>query len=157
MFNMCHSVFENIWVMETLNSELRTLNSKLSSEMHAIPYTSFCLLWLLYTMNDLAQLLELMKHNPDAFQGLSIVKIFRFVNYASLLRRDILLAESANHPESEPPLCLPDSIEIFLEESCQLPKGYTAACWDIFKQTVWRTALQRMSGEKRTFKGTAMY
>jgi hypothetical protein len=33
-------------------------------------------------MNDLAQLLELMKHDPDAFQGL---KIFRFVNYASLL------------------------------------------------------------------------
>jgi hypothetical protein len=87
-------------------------------------------------MNNLTKLVELMKADPAAFEGLSIAKLLRFVNYATLLKRDILLVESANHPESEPPPCLPDTIETFLEKTCELPKGYAASCWDVFKQTI---------------------
>jgi len=54
-------------------------------------------------MNDLLQLLQLMQDDPAKFQGLSIEKISHFIDYATLLKRDILLMESALHPESEPP------------------------------------------------------
>jgi len=39
-------------------------------------YIVLLALAVVYTMNGLAQLLELMKHDPDAFQGLSIAKDF---------------------------------------------------------------------------------
>ena len=103
-------------------------------------------------MSDLTQLLELMKHNPGAFQSLSITKVSRFITYATLLKRDILLAESVNHPVSEPPPCLPDSIETFLGESCQLPKGYTASCWDIFKETMWEGGVLKQEQQKKDFR-----
>ena len=103
-------------------------------------------------MSDLAQLLELMKHDPDAFQGLSTAKISRFVSYATLLKRDILLTESANHPKSEPPPCLPDSIEAFLEKSSELPAGFAAVCWDIFKKTVWEDSVSEKERREKDFR-----
>jgi hypothetical protein len=60
-------------------------------------------LYINLMMNDLSQLLQLMQDDPAKFQGLSIEKISRFIDYTTLLKRDILLTESALHPESELP------------------------------------------------------
>lgn len=92
-------------------------------------------------MNNLTTLVELMKADPAAFEGLSITKLTHFANYATLLERDILLAQSANHPELEPPPCQPDTIETFLERTCELPKCYGASCWDVFKWTIWEDSV----------------
>ena len=109
-------------------------------------------LYINLTMNDLSQLLQLMQDDPAKFQGLSIEKISRFIDYATLLKRDILLTESALHPESEPPPCLPDVIETFLEQACQLPSGYAASCWDIFKQTVWDANQSNVEKREKDFR-----
>ena len=37
------------------------------------------------------------------FQCLSMEKISRFIDYATVLKRDILLTESALHPATDPP------------------------------------------------------
>ena len=108
-------------------------------------------LYINLMMNDLLQLLQLMQDDPAKFQGLSIEKISRFIDYATLLKRDILLTESALHPESELPLCLPDVIKTFLEQTCQLPSGYVALCWDIFKQTVWDANQSNVEKREKDF------
>jgi hypothetical protein len=103
-------------------------------------------------MNDLSQLLQLMQDDPAKFQGLSVEKISCFIDYATLLKRDILLTESALHPVSEPPPCLPDVIETFLEQACQLPSGYAASCWDIFKWTVWDANQSNVEKREKDFR-----
>ena len=43
-------------------------------------------LYINLMMNDLSQLLQLMQDAPTKFQGLSIEKISRFIDYATLLK-----------------------------------------------------------------------
>ena len=47
---------------------------------------------------------------------------------------------------------LPDVIETFLEQACQLPSGYAASCWDIFKQTVWDANQSNVEKREKDFR-----
>jgi hypothetical protein len=151
--------------METANSEQRTPDTghRTGSASKIGPirqecgslfgrWTSLLTLCINPMMDDLSQLLQLMQDDPAKFQGLSIEKISRFIDYATLLKRDILLTESALHPASEPPPCLPDLIKTFLEQARQLPSGYAASCWDIFKQTVWDANQSNVEKREKDFR-----
>jgi len=71
---------------------------------------------------------QLMQHDPAKFQGLSIEKISRFLT-TQPAEAGHLLTESALHLRLNH--LLPNVIETFLEQSCQLPAGYAASCLDI--------------------------
>jgi hypothetical protein len=88
-------------------------------------------------MGDLEKILELLKVDPEAFQGLTIGKILCFTSYASSLKHDILLSQPASQSESTPPDFLPPTVESFLSESCDIPAEFTKSCWEVFKETVW--------------------
>src|SRR5580698_9903859 len=92
---------------------------------------SFYLLRSLHAMGDLDKILDLLRVDPDAFQGLTISKILRFVSYASSLKNDILLSQPASRSESSPPDFLPQTVESFLSESCDIPAEFTKSCWDV--------------------------
>ncbi|KAF8221969.1 hypothetical protein L208DRAFT_1384592, partial [Tricholoma matsutake] len=63
-------------------------------------------------MVELTTLLSAVKLQPDAFQGITLAHLMKFVVYAGKLKDDILLVQTAEHLPSVPPPILPQSVAI---------------------------------------------
>jgi hypothetical protein len=85
------------------------------------------------------QLLQQMKHIPPSSDNLTWEQVVQFVALASKVKNDIILAQPANVPESEPPDVLPPSVTAFLCDSCKLTPAHVEDCWKVMKGVVWRT------------------
>ena len=70
-------------------------------------------------MTELENLLELLKAQPDAFHGLTIGKILRFVTCAARLRDDIILTQPPELSSLQAPENLPPSIRLFLAQTLE--------------------------------------
>jgi hypothetical protein len=103
-------------------------------------------------MGDLKKILDLLRVDPEAFQGLAIGKILRFASYASSLKNDILLSQPASQSESTPPDILPPTVESFLSESCDIPAEFTKSCWEVFKETVWEESEVKRERVEKDFQ-----
>jgi hypothetical protein len=102
-------------------------------------------------MGDLERILDLLRVDPKAFQGLTIGKILHFVSYASSLKNDILLSQPASQSQFTPPDILPPTLESFLSEACDIPAKFTKSCWEVFKETVWEESKVKRDQEEKDF------
>ena len=67
----------------------------------------------------------------------NILKISCFIQYASRLKNEILLAQKSSHLPNIAPQFLPVSIVKFLASSCVLSEQEVEACWKVVKELVW--------------------
>jgi hypothetical protein len=67
----------------------------------------------------------------------NILKISCFIQYASRLKNEILLAQKSSHLPNVVPEFLPVSIVKFLASSCILSEQEVEACWEVVKEHVW--------------------
>lgn len=94
-------------------------------------------------MSELQTLLGLFQDNNSS--SITVFsKIFRFANYASSLRDDILLPQPATHPPSLPPAFLPNVVRGFLANACELPLDHVDQCWSVLKESIWDGELGRL-------------
>lgn len=67
----------------------------------------------------------------------SIFKLSCFIQYASRLKNEILLAQKSSHLPNVVPRFLPASIIAFLASSCALSEKEVEDCWTVVKEIVW--------------------
>jgi hypothetical protein len=114
-------------------------------------------------MAELESLLEVLKAQPDAFRGLTIDKIFRFVACAAKLKDDIMLMQPPEFTGLRAPDNLPPSIGLFLVQACSMPDSYANICWSAFKHTIWTKGEQLQGSIEPHFRnhgharGISMY
>jgi len=82
---------------------------------------------------NLQDILPLSQRYPE----LSLGKIQQFVLLASKLKDDILLAQLSSILAFEPPVILPPTVTIFLQNSCEISQACVEDCWDILSSTIW--------------------
>jgi hypothetical protein len=70
-----------------------------------------------------------------------ILKISCFIQYASRLRSEILLAQSSSHLPNIVPHFLPVSVVRFLASTCVLSEQDVDACWSVVKELVWSASI----------------
>ena len=103
-------------------------------------------------MAELENLLHLLKAQPDAFYGLTIGKIFRFVACAARLKDDIILTQPPEVSALQAPENLPPSIRLFLAQICDIPDSYANICWSAFKDSIWSEGEQLQSSMEPYFR-----
>ena len=81
--------------------------------------------------------IELAKLYPDVLNHETLYKIFSFLLYAPRFKNDILLAQTSSWPASDPPLFLPQSVEILLSHLCNIDQESTGRLWLYLKDAVW--------------------
>jgi len=84
--------------------------------------------------------LELAKLFPKVLNHETLLKISSFLLYAPHFKNDILLAQTSSWPASDPPLFLPQSVEILLSHLCDIDQESTSRLWSYLKDTVWEYA-----------------
>jgi hypothetical protein len=67
----------------------------------------------------------------------SILKLSCFIQYASRLKNEILLAQKSSHLPNIVPQFLPVSVVKFLASSCILSEQEVEECWKVVKELVW--------------------
>jgi hypothetical protein len=114
-------------------------------------------------MAELESLLEILKAQPDAFHGLTIGTILRFVTCATRLKDDIMLTQPPEFTGLQAPENLPPSIRLFLAQTCSITDSYANICWSAFKDTIWAEGEQLQSSMEPHFRnhghalGISMY
>jgi hypothetical protein len=73
--------------------------------------------------------------NQDGIRG--ILKLSCFIQYASRLKNEILLAQKSSHLPNIVPRFLPVSVVKFLASSCVLSEQEVEECWKVVKELVW--------------------
>jgi len=73
--------------------------------------------------------------NQDGVRG--ILKLLCFIQYASRLKNEILLAQKSSHLPNIVPQFLPISVVKFLASSCILSEQEVEECWKVIKELVW--------------------
>ena len=68
-----------------------------------------------------------------------IFKLSCFIQYASRLKNEILLAQNSSHLPNIVPQFLPISVVNFLASSCALSEKEVEECWTVVKELVWST------------------
>ncbi|KAF8219074.1 hypothetical protein L208DRAFT_1155257, partial [Tricholoma matsutake] len=71
---------------------------------------------------------------------LSLGKIQQFVQLASKLKDDILLAQPSSILAFDPPANLPPTVTIFLQNSCKISQACVEDCWEVLSSTIWHDA-----------------
>jgi hypothetical protein len=84
-----------------------------------------------------SELLKLAKRFPDVLNQEILLKISCFLHYAHRFKDDILLTQASGWPASEPPLFLPESVNILLSQLCDIDKESTDNLWSYLKDGVW--------------------
>jgi len=67
----------------------------------------------------------------------NIAKFLSFAHYVSNLKNEILVAQKSMHSPEVAPTHLPDSIVIFLVESCAMTNEDVEDCWQLIRGAVW--------------------
>jgi hypothetical protein len=92
--------------------------------------------------------------NQDGVRN--IFKISCFIQYASRLKNEILLAQKSSHLPNVVPEFLPISIVRFLASSCILSEQEVEACWNVVKELVWSAFILDDKAVSVTFKDHGM-
>jgi len=66
-----------------------------------------------------------------------VAKLLIYAQYASRLKNEILVAQKSTHLPHIAPMFLPDSIVIFLAESCAMTTEDVEECWEIIRDIIW--------------------
>jgi hypothetical protein len=66
-----------------------------------------------------------------------IIKLSCYIQYASRLKNEILLAQPSSHLPHVVPQFLPVSVVTFLASSCVLSELEVEVCWNVVKELVW--------------------
>lgn len=82
---------------------------------------------------SLNKVLGLNKNHPN----LTLAQVTRFIALTSSLKDDILLVQEAAAPASVPPKILPASVQLFLQNSCNITLACVLDCWKVFKSNIW--------------------
>lgn len=82
----------------------------------------------------------------------SILKLSCFIQYASRLRNEILLAQQSSHLPNIVPQFLPVSIIKFLASSCILSEQEVEECWKVVKEIVWSACILDDKAVSAAFK-----
>ena len=105
-------------------------------------------------MSDLlAALTQLSTHST--LKNLTISQILDFLSRASLLKRDIMLAQPAQtHSTGNVPEVLPPLVQEFLAESVGIDLKMIPDAWDILKNHAWTMTplTERVEKEKEAFR-----
>ncbi|KAF8238495.1 hypothetical protein L208DRAFT_1155646, partial [Tricholoma matsutake] len=89
-------------------------------------------------MVELTALLSAVQSQADAFQGITLSNLMRFVVYTTKLKDNILLVQSTNHPPSIPPPTLPQSVSMFLAKACGIASNEQIhLCWELLSDMIW--------------------
>jgi len=67
----------------------------------------------------------------------NIARFLSFTQYVSKLRNEILVAQQSTHLPDVAPIHLPDSVVMFLVESCAMKKEDVEDCWQLMREVVW--------------------
>ena len=73
--------------------------------------------------------------NQDGVRG--VLKLSCFIQYASRLKNEILLAQKSSHLPNIVPQFLPVSVVKFLASSCVMSEQEVEECWKVVKELVW--------------------
>jgi hypothetical protein len=93
-------------------------------------------------MVELTTLLSAIQAQPNAFHGLTLTHLMKFVVYVGKLKDNILLVQTAEHLLSVPPAILPQSVAIFLRKACGIARSeQIECCWDLLKDMIWNQEL----------------
>ena len=88
-------------------------------------------------MTLIDEFLKLANLIPEVLNHQTLLKISSFLLYAPRFKNDILLAQTSSWPASDPPLFLPESVEILLSHLCDIDQESTGRLWSYLKDTVW--------------------
>jgi len=102
----------------------------------------------------LATLTKLSTHS--ILKNMALSQILDFLSTASLLKRDIMLAQPAKHSTDtgDAPKVLPPLVQAFLTESVGIDVQTIPDAWDILKDLAWTMIplAERIDKEKEAFR-----
>ena len=81
-----------------------------------------------------------------------VFKLSCFIQYASRLKNEILLAQTSSHPPNVVPRFLPISVVGFLASSCALSEEEVERCWTVVKELVWSACILDDKAVSTAFK-----
>ena len=88
-------------------------------------------------MDSLCELFVKLQPYPNLRAQLSLSQIWRFITHAALLKKDIILTQSARHDPMQPPQFLPPAIEEYLSKLLNLDSRLVEDCWTVLRDLVW--------------------
>ena len=126
--------------MKTMSPPIRPFaHSLLSHHMYiSHTYNSHLNISIRKTVTmGVGDLLKLANVFPDVLNQEILVKISFFLQFAPRFKDDILLTQASGWPASEPPLFLPESVNILLSRLCDIDKESTDSLWSYLRDRVW--------------------
>ncbi|KAG2098691.1 uncharacterized protein F5147DRAFT_777536 [Suillus discolor] len=83
--------------------------------------------------------------------ALSLETVLCFVNLASAIKDDSILAQPATYDVSAPPDFLPPSVNLFLGSACTLTEDSVQLCWSVLKHDIWQGSFMSQNSTKTLF------
>ena len=84
-------------------------------------------------MDDIQHVIQL----HDIFPEVKLNQFVQFIVLGRKLKDDILLAQPAKIPATEPPEFLPPSVERFLQDSCNMVDVCVLKPWELLRELIW--------------------
>jgi hypothetical protein len=89
----------------------------------------------------LSDIFAALSQDPELLEALSLSNLVHFIVYATALKSDILLTQSARHDPDVAPEFLSPVIQNFLSKVINAGLETTFRCWSVFKELIWSSVL----------------
>lgn len=105
-------------------------------------------------MDDLLVILPQLQQALGESQGVPLSSVNRFVEHASAVKKDIVLALTPSQDPTQPPVFLPPAVAKYLSKAAGIAPQHIQPYWNVLKELAWNDVSNQRRSEhpENTFR-----